>query len=228
MTDQTKRFDAVLFDLDGTLTDPFPGITRSIQYALERMGAPVPEAKLLRWCIGPPLSDSFAVLLDTEDKATLDRAVELYRERYTVTGLFECTVIEGIEDVLKSLKASGHKLFLATSKPHTSAKRVLEHFGLLSYFDVAYGSEWDGTRSDKAELISYVLTEEGLAPERAAMVGDRKYDIIGARANHVAVAGVMWGYGSREELQGEGATVIVEKPVELEHWLVDGTVTADA
>lgn len=208
-------YQTVLFDLDGTLTDPFEGITRSIQYALERMGAPVPDAQELRWCIGPPLWESFSVLLNADDRAIQDQAVAYYRERFTVTGLFENTLIEGIDEVVRSLAEDGRRLFVATSKPHAYAGKIVEHFGLMPYFGKVYGSELDGTRSAKADLISYLLEQENVDPGTCAMVGDRKHDLIGANANRVAGFGVLWGYGSRDELEGEQPVEVVETPAAL-------------
>lgn len=206
---------AVLFDLDGTLTDPFDGITRSIQYALEKMSAKVVAAADLRWCIGPPLWDSFRVLLETDDKARLDEAVAHYRERYTVTGLYENSLIEGIPDVLAELSLAGVKLHVCTSKPHAYAGKIVEHFGLMPHFGKVYGAELDGTRSAKTDLIAYVLSEEGLAAGETVMIGDRKHDLIGANANGVKGVGVLWGYGSREELAAEKPMLIAEKPADL-------------
>lgn len=208
-------FDTVLFDLDGTLTDPFDGITRSIQFALEKMGAAVPDAEALRWCIGPPLWDSFAVLLEEGDRSVLDQAVGYYRERYTVDGLYENTLIPGIPELLSVLQARGTKLFVATSKPHAYAGKIVEHFGLMPYFGKVYGSELDGRLSAKTELIAHILKEEGLKSERTAMIGDRKHDLIGANNNGVAAVGVLWGYGSQEELAAEKPHAIAEKPANL-------------
>lgn len=205
----------VLFDLDGTLTDPFEGITRSIQYALEKMGAEAPETSALRWCIGPPLWESFRVLLGIEDKSELDRAVAFYRERYTVTGLFENNLIGGIPELLADLTGAGLRLHVCTSKPHAYAGRIVEHFGLMRFFGKVYGAELDGTRSAKAELIAHVLAEEGIASSATAMIGDRKHDLIGANANGVTGIGVLWGYGSREELEAEKPLLIAESPAEI-------------
>jgi phosphoglycolate phosphatase len=208
-------YKTVLFDLDGTLTDPFDGITRSIQYALECMGVPVPGAQELRWCIGPPLWDSFAVLLKTDDRSVQDQAIAFYRERYTSKGLFENTLIEGIDTLVRDLAACGHQLLVATSKPHAYASLIVEHFGLEPYFGKVYGSELDGTRSAKAELIDHILAEEGVGASDCVMVGDRKHDLIGANANQVAGIGVLWGYGSRQELEDERPVAVVDSPEEL-------------
>ncbi|SHM06646.1 HAD family hydrolase [Roseibium suaedae] len=215
-------FSTVLFDLDGTLTDPFTGITRSIQYALEKMGTPVPEAAELKWCIGPPLWESFAVLLNTADRALQDQAVAFYRERYTREGLFENTLISGISELVGGLAAKGCKLFVATSKPHAYAGKIVEHFSLMPHFSKVYGSELDGTRSAKAELIAYLMAQEGLSHEECVMIGDRKHDLIGARANQMASVGVTWGYGSRSELLGESPNAVLDTPAELGRWLDSG------
>jgi phosphoglycolate phosphatase len=208
-------FSTILFDLDGTLTDPFEGITRSIQYALEKMSARVPEADDLRWCIGPPLWDSFRVLLETEDKAEQDRAVAFYRERFTVTGLFENTLIEGIPETLEDLGTAGFKMHVCTSKPHAYAGKIVEHFELMRFFGKVYGSELDGTRSAKSELISHILEQENIAPSEAVMIGDRNHDLIGANANDVAGIGVLWGYGSHEELELENPIHIATHPAQI-------------
>ncbi|WP_346909653.1 HAD hydrolase-like protein [uncultured Roseibium sp.] len=216
-------YSTLLFDLDGTLTDPFVGITRSIQHALERMGAAhIPEAEDLRWCIGPPLWESFGVLLDSDDRAVQDRAVAFYRERYTTEGLFENTIIEGVERLVADLEASGRRMFVATSKPHTYAARIIEHFGLLPHFGKVYGSELDGTRSAKADLIAFILEQESIASTDCIMVGDRKHDLIGAKANKVAALGVTWGYGSREELEAEHPAAIFDRPQDLGSWVLTG------
>lgn len=212
-------YKTVLFDLDGTLIDPFVGITRSIQYALERMNAPVPEADALRWCIGPPLWDSFEVLLSTSDRREQDRAVAFYRERFTVDGLYENTLIEGIDAMIASLSAAGCKLFVATSKPHAYAGKIVEHFGLMPHFGKVYGSELDGTRSTKTDLIAYLLQQESLSAKSCVMIGDRKHDLIGARANAVASVGVTWGYGSSSELEREKPAAIFDHPSDLGQWL---------
>ena len=141
--------DAIYFDLDGTLTDPKPGITRSIQYALQRLDHPtMPTEDELTWCIGPPLRTSFVRLLGGETSA--DLAVSLYRERFSDVGLYENGVYDGIGDVLTTLCASGHRLFVATSKAHVFADRIIDHFGLRDHFEHVFGAELDGTRVDKS------------------------------------------------------------------------------
>jgi phosphoglycolate phosphatase len=206
---------AILFDLDGTLTDPFEGITLSIRHAMERLGRIAPAAEDLRWCIGPPLLDAFKVLLATEDEATAWQAVALYRERYTTVGKFENRVIGGIPEVLEELAGAGWFLSLATSKPRTYSGDILDHFGLRRYFRAAHGSELDGRNADKPDLIRHILAHEALDPAHTVMIGDRSHDIVGARANRVASIGVLWGYGDRAELEGAGADRIAEKPEDI-------------
>lgn len=210
---QTRQ--AVLFDLDGTLTDPFVGITRSLGYALEKLGRTAPNADGLRWCIGPPIQSSFAVLLETEDASTIGEAVRLYRERYAAIGKFENTLIEGIPEVLAKLVADGFFLAVATSKLKSYAGEIIDHFGLRRYFQVVHGSELDGSNSVKSELISHILAVEHIDARRTVMIGDRSHDVFGANANGVSAVGVLWGYGDRQELEAAGAARIVASPTEL-------------
>ena len=206
---------AVLFDLDGTMTDPFEGITRSIQYALEKMGRIAPAADDLRWCIGPPLTEGFKVLLETEDAAAIGRAIQLYRERYTTVGKFENRVIDGIPQTLEGFADAGYRLIVATSKPRSYTLDILDHFDLARHFDAVHGSELDGRNSDKADLIRHIVRQEAVEPAAATMIGDRLHDIVGANANKVASIGVLWGYGDRAELEGAGAGRIAERPEDL-------------
>lgn len=205
----------LLFDLDGTLTDPFPGITKSIQHALVALDHSAPPAEDLRWCIGPPLRQVFAKLLGTTDAALIEAAIIKYRERFGTIGLFENTIYPGIEPALAELKQSGHTLGVATSKPAVFAARIIEHFKLKPYFQAVDGSEMDGTRGDKTSLIAYILKRDAIAPANTIMIGDREYDMIGARQNGVAALGVLWGYGSKEELETAGAYACITSPKEL-------------
>lgn len=202
-----------LFDLDGTLTDPKIGITRSIQYALRELGRPVPEMDALTWMIGPPLIGSFAEILGSDAEAA--EALRLYRVRFSETGLFENAVYAGIPELLDRLRSHDMRLFVATSKPHVYASRIIEHFGLSSFFEVVYGSELDNRNADKRDLLRHILDQERFDPLQAVMIGDREHDAIGARANGIASIGVTWGYGSREELLTAGVTDLVEQPGEL-------------
>lgn len=212
---------AVLFDLDGTLTDPKPGITRCIQYALSELGYPLPDVEDLCWCIGPPLQQSFAALLQTSDPAMIQRAVSFYRERYSTIGLFENTLYQGIPEILQSIRSTGCQTFVATSKPHVYANRIINHFSLSSLFDRVYGSELDGTRSMKGDLIHYILETEQIKPVNTVMIGDRKHDMIGATQNQVCAIGVTYGYGDREELANHGASAIANTPDEIPMLLFD-------
>ena len=205
----------ILFDLDGTLTDPFEGITKCIAHALEKMGKPSPDREDLRWCIGPPLRKSFARLLGSDDKALAERALMIYRERFGSIGLFENKVYEDIPEVLDTLKKNGHVLFVATSKPAVYAVRIIDHFDLKRFFKNVYGSELNGTRGDKKDLISHILEKEAIDSSEAIMIGDRKHDMIGAAANVVRAVGVLWGYGTKEELEQSGACTCLEQPREL-------------
>ncbi len=201
----------IFFDLDGTLTDPKDGITRCIQYALESLGAIVPTTDELLWCIGPPLQASFVELLDG-DEVSAGKAVALYRERFTETGLYENTLYDGIPEVLSELQAAGDRLFVATSKPHVYAERIVRHFGLDSYFDTVFGSELDGTRVDKSDLLAYAIERTETETGTAVMIGDRKHDMIGAQNNGLTGIGVLYGYGSHEELRTAGAQQLVSSP----------------
>jgi phosphoglycolate phosphatase len=201
---------AIFFDLDGTLTDPKPGITGSIQYALEKLGRKVPTQDELTWCIGPPLRPSFAMLLGGEDYA--DRAIELYRERFGTVGLFENSVYPDMAEVLAALRAEPRRMFVATSKPHVYASRIIAHFGLSEHFDHVFGSELDGTRVNKADLLAYALEQTGVDPAAAVMIGDRSHDVVGARRNGIRPIGVTYGYGSAEELLEAGASHLCASP----------------
>lgn len=205
----------VLFDLDGTLTDPFVGITRSIDYALTGLGRVSPPPENLRWCIGPPLRASFRELLETDDDASLAEAVRLYRERYADVGKFENTLIEGIPDALAALHGQGAYLSVATSKLKTYAGEIVEHFGLRGWFHVVHGSELDGRNSAKADLIGHILAAEEIDPGRSVMIGDRSHDVVGAAAHGIPTIGVAWGYAAPGELEAAGAVAIARSPSEL-------------
>lgn len=199
--EKTINFTAVLFDLDGTLIDPKIGITESVRYAMVQMGQPIPADENIDWCIGPPLQENFARLLQTEEKVLVDTAVSQYRVRYSKEGLFEATVYDGVPEMLASLREQNYRVLLATSKPHIYAREILAHFDLIPFFDAVYGSEMNGRNAHKADLIRHVLQEESLSPGTAAMIGDREHDILGAKANGVWAGGVLYGYGRRAEIQ---------------------------
>ena len=190
----------ILIDLDGTLTDPKTGIHTSIRFAMEKLGSPLAEDVDLDWTIGPPLKASFVTLLNTQDEALAEQALVAYRERFSVIGLFENEVYPTVVETLKQLQAQDYTLFLATAKPTIYAKRILAHFQLDHYFTEIYGSELTGERTNKADLIAYILQHEQLDTKQCIMVGDRQYDILGARANGIDAIAVNYGYGTAEEL----------------------------
>lgn len=201
---------SVFFDLDGTLTDPWLGVSRCIEYALDALDIQRDPADDYRWCIGPPLRESFSTLAGSEHA---ERALSVYRERYADLGWRENTPYDGIHAALGTLIDNGRRLYVATSKPHIFATRILEHFDLLPFFDTVHGAELDGTRSDKSELLTYALSQH--RPTQPTMVGDRRYDMIGATSNGMRAVGVSYGYGSTEELTAAGAERIVDSPSAL-------------
>lgn len=203
----------VFLDLDGTLTDPKLGITRSIQHALRKLGRAPPRADDLTWCIGPPLLESFTTLLGDKEEAAA--ALKLYRDRFSTVGLFENVLYDGIAEMLKVLRADGNRLCVATSKPVIFANRIVAHFGIGAWFDSVFGPDLDGRLSDKTALLGHVLRELGVDPSRCVMVGDRKHDVVGARNNAIPTIGVLYGYGSHEELIGAGAAGLCRQPAEI-------------
>ncbi|MCB1690666.1 MAG: HAD hydrolase-like protein [Halioglobus sp.] len=203
----------LLFDLDGTLTDPQLGIVSCIRHALERLDRNPDNHPNLERYIGPPLLSSFEEMLGNEAEA--HSAVQLYRERFGTVGLYENEVYEGIHESLAEFARAGHRMVVATSKPRIYAVRIIEHFQLQGYFEHIYGSELDGHLSDKAELISHVLDSEKFDTNSTLIIGDRLHDIAGARANGIRSVGVLWGFGSHEELSGAGATTLCNSPWNL-------------
>jgi phosphoglycolate phosphatase len=208
----------VLLDLDGTLSDSAPGITRSLQHAFVACGYEPPTAEQVRTVIGPPFEIGLPTL--GIHLADLDRVVAAYRHRYEDVGLFENTVYPGIAEMLDELRAAGHTLSLATAKPEDTARRIIEHFGFSSYFEVQAGATNDvgvGRRT-KAQVIDYALIQLRLTPAllgNVVMVGDRDHDVEGAHLNGIECVGVTWGFGSSDELESAGAAVIVDTPGEV-------------
>lgn len=198
----------IFFDLDGTLCDPRDGICRSLQYALEELGHACSPDEQLACHIGPPLSESFAHLLNSSDARLINRAIGLYRERFALKGIFENSVYGGIPGLLAALNREDFELYVVTTKPTIYARQIVAHFALQKYFRNVHGSELDGTRTDKRALIAHVLDREQIHPRDAVMVGDREHDMKGALANDVRPIGVLWGYGSREELTQAGASAL--------------------
>jgi phosphoglycolate phosphatase len=205
----------LLFDLDGTLTDSRPGILASMRSALRALGIDPPPDEALTRFIGPPTHLAFRELLGTQDSAVIDRAVALYRERFARVGMFENSVYPGVREGLQALGKSGFRSWVATSKPRVYAEQIVEHFGLRPFFVRVFGSELNGVRGDKADLIAYLLATEGLPVEGTWMIGDRLHDVVGAHKNALAAAGVLWGYGTRTELESAGADAIFASMADL-------------
>ncbi len=210
-----NKIKNLLIDLDGTLTDPKEGITKSIQYALTQMSVKPPSMDDLEWCIGPPLTDAFAKLLKTEDSIAIEKAIGHYRDRYVGICMIENMPYKDIDKTLGELKAAGFQLYLATSKPWTYAGKILEHFDLLRFFTAVHGSELDGTRDYKKDLLAYILKQHNLDKNETVMIGDRLHDIIGAKHNNLFSVGVTYGYGSHHELKTAGADVICDHHSDL-------------
>lgn len=211
----------ILFDLDGTLTDPVAGITRSVQYALDRFGIKEDTEKLVPF-IGPPLQKSFQLFYSLDEKQAW-QAVEYYREYYAERGIYENAVFPGIPELLKRLREDGRCIALATSKPTFFAEKVLRHFNLKSSFSQIAGSNMDGTRTGKAEIIEHVLAQHpSFSKKETIMIGDRMHDIAGARAHAIDSAAVTYGYGSLEELRKANPTYLIHSVGELFPFLVPG------
>lgn len=215
---------AVLFDLDGTLTDPFVGITSSIQFALGQLGATVPAAETLRRYIGPPLRETFNELLG--DPKFADEALRLYRERYADTGKFENIMIPDMREAVSAIRDTGAFLSVATSKLETYSIEIVDHFGLSPLFDAVHGSQLDGSRADKSDLIRFIVRHEKLDPSRTVMIGDRLHDVVGALASDIPTIGVMWGFGDRAELEQAGAARIATTPSDLPGLVTDMLATS--
>ena len=209
------QITTILFDLDGTLTDPKLGITRCIQHALAELGQQPPDSDDLQWCIGPPLRRSFSHLLDSEDEQLLEQAVTLYRQRFSTVGLFENRVYPGIPETLATLQGRDYRLFLATAKPRIFAEQILDHFSLVQYFETAHGSELNGHLTDKPSLVRHILATEDLKPEQTMIIGDRKYDIVGGKVNGLATGAVTYGFGTMEELHVEGPGAVFTSPEQI-------------
>lgn len=202
----------ILFDLDGTLTDSGEGIINCAALALNHFGLPVPDRETLRVFVGPPLDETFIKFGVPKDKA--GEAIAVYRSRYTTVGKFENKPYPGVEQLLQRLKDNGHKLYVATSKPEIMSVEILEHFGLAKYFKTICGATLDGSRSKKADIITYLLEKTG-GVDNTVMVGDTSYDVIGAKAHGIPAIGVSWGYGNAADMEAAGAAAIANTMDEL-------------
>ena len=211
----------LLFDLDGTLTDPKIGITTCVQYALHSFGIEEPDLDKLEPFIGPPLRDSFMEFYGFTAKQA-EEAVAKYRERFQDTGLFENEVYDGIPEMLKTLQSKGYFLAVASSKPQVYVERILEHFDLASYFEFVGGADLEETRVGKGDVIQYVLDTCGLSDkkEKILMIGDREHDVLGARKQGLECVGVLFGYGDRKEMEDCHAAYIAESINELRKMLL--------
>jgi phosphoglycolate phosphatase len=205
----------LLFDLDGTLTDPAEGITNSVAYALNKFGINVEDKRTLYKFIGPPLVDAFSEYYGFS-KEDSEKATAFYRETFRVTGLYQNMVYDGVAEMLEALKSKGKKLVIATSKPEEFTMKILKHFDLLKYFDFVAAATFDATRNSKDKVIAYALESLDIKDKsKVVMIGDRHHDIDGAKDNGIDSVGVLWGFGSREELETAGATYIAESVQEI-------------
>ncbi len=209
------KYEDILFDLDGTITESAEGIVNSVMYALKKRGYEVGERSELYKFVGPPLAEMFGKYCGT-DLADGKKSVEVYREYYAEKGIFECSIYEGVAGLLADLKKAGRRVFLATSKPEIYAKKILEHFDVARFFDGIHGCELDGRRAEKADVIAVVKQEHDI--KNAVMVGDRCYDVEGAKIHGLPCIGVLYGYGSREELTD--AVAVAEDVAELRDMLM--------
>ena len=203
---------AILFDLDGTLTDSGEGIMNCAKVALEHYGLPIPSETELRTFVGPPLHESFIRFGVPAEEA--ENAIKIYRSRYIPIGKFENYPYDGIQQVLQSLKDAGHTLYVATSKPEKMSIEILEHFGMAHYFDIICGASMDLSRSSKSDVIAYLLRQCGEYEEKV-MVGDTAFDVLGAKVHNIPTIGVAWGYGKVEDMVDAGAVSIVYTMEEL-------------
>lgn len=219
-----KEFDYLLFDLDGTLTDSRPGIFNSIRFALNKYGIN-PEDQQLMPFLGPPLIDSFMEQFGfTKEQAV--EATDLYRVYFNPTGMMENSVYPGVREALETLQSAGKHLLVATSKPETFARKILEHFGLTGYFELIAGAAMDETRTKKAQVLEYLLGQipgvsEVIEQGRMLMIGDRKYDVLGAKELGLPCLGVAYGYAPEGELESAGAIAVVQTPREIAAWVLE-------
>ena len=208
----------VLFDLDGTLTEPSLGITNSVMYAFKKFGIEIKDRSEIYKFIGPPLIDSFVEYYGFTKENAL-KAIEYYREYYSVKGIFENRLYDGIRELLRELYDDGKKIILATSKPQKFAEQILKHFSIDKYFCFVGAATMDEKRTQKDEVIEYILNECEIDTSSAVMIGDRKYDVLGAHKFGIKAIGVTFGFGSREELTQSGADFIADTPKEIKNFI---------
>lgn len=214
------KWNTVLFDLDGTLTDPAEGIVNALVYALEKLGVEaINRQELLRF-IGPPLADSFSEIYGFDEEKT-EITIKYYREYFSSKGIFENQIYEGIPELLKTLKSHGYNVIMATSKPEKFALEIAKHFKISGDFDFIAGATLDERRNKKSDVIAYALKTCHISADQAVMVGDRKFDIAGAKLNGLEAIGVLYGYGDVSELKEAGAVKIVASVAELSNYLLN-------
>jgi phosphoglycolate phosphatase len=209
------KFNSLFFDLDGTLTDPRAGIVACIRFALDELGVYCPADDLLKNYIGPPLRGTFSTLLGTTASDQIELAMNTFRLRFADKGLFENELYDGVPGMLSDLRKATDAMYIATSKPAVYAQRIVEHFGIERHFRKVYGSELDGRHDNKAELLAHLIEAERLFSPTAVMIGDRDVDVLAAKAVGIQSIGVLWGYGSEEELSDAGADIICSTPRDL-------------
>jgi len=214
----------VLFDLDGTLTDPAQGIVRCIKYSLATLQLSCPPDDELTSYIGPPLRQTFISLCNSADGVLIERAIAIFRERFSTVGLFENIPYSEVPNMLQQLNSDSYRLFVATSKPQVFAERILQHFGLADHFEEICGNDLEGRLDDKAELLRQLLVNRSLDPTETVMVGDRKHDVIAAKKNDLISVGVTYGYGSSVELIEAGVDYLCHSPTEVVSLISNGSV----
>jgi phosphoglycolate phosphatase len=207
----------ILFDLDGTIIDPGMGIIKSYCSALDTLGHGDKITENMNWIIGPPLRKSFASILPPE---LIETAVAKYREIHAISGLNDAIIYDGIKETIFELKQNGFQLFVCTAKNVPFARTNIEYFGLSDFFDEIYGSHLDGTFDDKADLIAHIVETQNLDIKSTIMIGDREHDIIAALKNNIDAIGVLWGYGTRAELEKAGAKNIFEQVIDFKHFIL--------
>lgn len=205
----------IIFDLDGTIIDSVPGMTESLIYAIRKQGHVIDDDIDISSLIGPPMSDLVKTLLEPYGDDRIEETIDLYRAHYGQYGLYNSLLYEGIFSALETLKQRGDTLFIATSKRHVFAGKILDHMGISDFFSDILGTPPDGSMDDKRQLLSYLLTKNGVDPRCSIMVGDRKDDIIGARSHHLLSVGVLWGYGTLQELSTHHADYLCAQPTDL-------------
>ncbi len=203
----------VLFDLDGTLTDPAPGIIGSFRKALVDLGHEPPPFESLGWIIGPALRLSFPKVMG--EGADAEAALERYRAHYGDGGMYDLTLYDGMMEAVSAIRAASERMFVCTAKPEPYAVPIVERFGYAPHFERVYGAALDGSLDDKADIIAKIIAEQGIDPARTVMIGDRLHDIHAAQRHGIASIGVAWGYGGAEELTRAGATAICHRPQDL-------------